>query len=147
MYEWGLTLCTCRLNWGHENVVTLPSKHRFRNSSPGGLRPSTLSLHISYYFQNTKNWSIVAGMLGRRRRRWAIILSTLGQCFLFTWIHIRTVYSKLNEKSYRLLPRLQHHTSYFKMVAFSKLTLLQCLGVHIKATKTCFNYSGVLYIR
>ena len=29
---------------GEMNVMTLPSRHRIRNSSPGGLRPSTLPL-------------------------------------------------------------------------------------------------------
>ena len=29
---------------GEMNEMTLPSRHRIRNSSPGGLRPSTLPL-------------------------------------------------------------------------------------------------------
>ena len=43
--------CTYRLNWarrtsedGEMIEMTLPSRHRIRNSSPGGLRPSTLPL-------------------------------------------------------------------------------------------------------
>ena len=39
-------LCTCSLNWAgtplEDGEMTLPSRHRIRNSSPGGLRPSTL---------------------------------------------------------------------------------------------------------
>ena len=40
--EWGFRppLCTYSLL----NEMTLPSRHRLRNSSPGGLRPSTLPL-------------------------------------------------------------------------------------------------------
>ena len=44
-------LCTYRLNWarrtpedGEMIEMTLSSRHRVRNSSPGGLRPSTLPL-------------------------------------------------------------------------------------------------------
>ena len=41
-------LCTYRLNWARRmnemNEMTLSSRHRIRNSSPGGLRPSTLPL-------------------------------------------------------------------------------------------------------
>ena len=46
-----LPLCTCRLNWageptqdGEMNEMTLHSRHRIRNSSPGGLRSITLPL-------------------------------------------------------------------------------------------------------
>ena len=34
---------------GEMNEVTLSSRHRIRNSSPGGLRPSTLSLMEAPY--------------------------------------------------------------------------------------------------
>ena len=34
---------------GEMNEMTLPSRHRIRNSSPGGLRPSTLPLDRSKY--------------------------------------------------------------------------------------------------
>ena len=44
-------LWTYRLNWPGESIedgemceMTLPSRHRIRNSQPGGLRPSTLPL-------------------------------------------------------------------------------------------------------
>ena len=41
-------LCTYRLNWARRTSemieMTLSSRHRVRNSSPGGLRPSTLPL-------------------------------------------------------------------------------------------------------
>ena len=40
-------LCTYRLNCpedGDMNEMTLPSRHRIRNSNPGGLMPSTLPL-------------------------------------------------------------------------------------------------------
>ena len=44
-------LCTYRLNWARrtswgwwDDWETLSSRHRIRNSSPGGLRPSTLPL-------------------------------------------------------------------------------------------------------
>ena len=44
-------LCTYRLNWARraywgwwDDWLTLSSRHRIRNSSPGGLRPSTLPL-------------------------------------------------------------------------------------------------------
>ena len=44
-------LCTYRLNWARRNTedgemieMTLSSRHRIRNSNPGGLRPSTLPL-------------------------------------------------------------------------------------------------------
>ena len=44
-------LCTYRLNWARrtswgwwDDEMTLSSRHRIRNSSPGGLRPSTLPL-------------------------------------------------------------------------------------------------------
>ena len=51
--EWGIRphLCTYRLNCvkrtpelSEINKMTLPSRHRIRNSNPGGLRPSTLPL-------------------------------------------------------------------------------------------------------
>ena len=62
-------LCTYRVNWarriswgGDMSEMTLPFRHRIRNSSPGGLRPSTLPLgHESspqYFYEFTSGWGI-----------------------------------------------------------------------------------------
>ena len=61
--EWGFRppWCTYRLNWAEEppedgemNEMTLPSRHRIRNSSPGGLRPSEHRRSPQYWIFTSK---------------------------------------------------------------------------------------------
>ena len=57
------------LNWAREppkdgemNKMTLPYRHRMRNSSPGGLKPSTLPLVFAVF----SGWMAYQGLLARQ---------------------------------------------------------------------------------
>ena len=148
-------LCTYRLNWarrtswGWWDEMTLPSRHRIRNSNPRGLRPSTLPLghggstqywvlgvdgeetflflsnrrdrgtspgkrtpnsgvkgsdanhyprapapcHADNIPANTRRWTNVVSMLGKRRRRWVNIKATVVQRLVFNGIVSCFLYS------------------------------------------------------
>ena len=127
-------LCTYRLIGPGEppedGEMTLSSRHRIRNSSPGGLRPSTLPLghggSPQYWLSHVDGEETIfgnrtpnSGMKGSGANHYPRVLALLLRGKKWHKIRLETMYSEHSRKKWDVVSGRPHSRLLFSMIFIS----------------------------